>query len=202
MRRLRSGWSAEARVLLDPGSVFRELIDERTTGLWPLFRRPLFLTFLFGCVVSIEASGRVTARLILDGMISFAFVSFFEGLSLAIVYRRRPRSIPFTRAADLFFITNAPWLLWLVAFATVRAFESPMQATARAFAQTWLLVASLALATGWSAWIDVHFFRVIMPRPDGAARDLLLQRTIGWTCTLGYFLGMAIWPEIAGRILL
>src|ERR1019366_1024067 len=176
MRRAASRWSPEARVLFDPASVFRELIDDRRPGLGMLVRRPLFLLFVFGCVVSFQASGRLTARLIADGMISFAFIPFFEAISLAAVFRRRPHVISFARAVDMFFVANAPWLLWMIGFSTLRAVESPIQAAAPSSALMWTLEASLVPIALWSAWIDLHYFRAVLPRPAGAMRDLLLER--------------------------
>jgi hypothetical protein len=33
-----------------------------------------------------------------------------------------------------------------------------------------------------------------------SARELILQRAIGWTCGAVYFFGIALWPAIVGRI--
>ncbi len=165
-----------------------------------LLRRPLFLAFVFGCVVSLEASGRFTARLVADGAISAAFVPIFETIALGAVFRRRPHVISFARAVDIFFVANAPWLLWLIALAALRGLESPIQATAPPPLLEWIVIGSLVPTAVWSAWIDLHYFREVLPRLAGAARDLILQRAIGWSCTIVYFLGYAIWPEIVGRI--
>ena len=193
--------SAEARVLLSPAAAFRELAEERDGGAWVLLRRPLLLALAMGCTVSFQASGRLSVRLIADGAVSFAFVPVFELMALAWVYRLGPRRIPFARAADLFFAANAPWLVWLMAFTILRCLETPVQATAPPMWLLWTLEGSLLATAAWSASIDLHFFREVLPRPAGkAARDLMLQRAIGWTCTIVYFLGLAIWPEIAGRI--
>jgi len=201
MRRTASRWSAEARVIVDPARVFRELIDDRRPGPWVLLRRPLLLAFAFGCIVSMEDSGRFSVRLIADGMISFAFVPILEALALGVVFRRHPHLIPFARAVDMYFVANAPWLLWLVGFASMRAFETPVRATAMTTPLELTVLATLVPVALWSAWIDVHYFRAVLPRPAGAFRDLLIERAIAWPCTIGYFIGVAIWPEIIGRIL-
>ena len=196
--------SAELRVLLDPAATFRELIQHQTAGLWVMLRRPLRLLFLVGCVVSLWASGRLSVRLIGDGVVSFAFVPVFELAALAAVYCRGSRRVSFAHAADLFFGANAPWLLWLTAFAMLRCLQSSMQAIAPPMPLAWATELSLVPVAAWSAYIDLHFFREVLPRPGGTAGsargDLILQRAIGWTCTIGYFLGIAIWPEIVGRI--
>ena len=193
-------WSAELRVLVEPAATFRELASEQTAGLWVMLRRPLRLLFVCGCVVSLWVSGRLSPRLIADGVVSFAFLPAFELAALAAVYRRGPRRVSFAQAADLFFVANAPWLLWLVAFDTLRCLPPPMQVVAPPVPLQWAVQLSFVIVTAWSAYIDLHFFREVLPRPAGSARDLILQRTIGWTCSVAYFLGIAIWPEIVGRI--
>ncbi len=190
--------SAEARVLLGPSAAFRELAQEPGGGgAWMLVRRPLLLAFMFGSLVSLQASGRVSVRLIADGALSFAFVPLFEMISVAAVYRLAPRRISLTRAVDLFFAANAPWLLWMIAFAALRCLETPRQATAPPIFLLWILELSLVMVAAWSAWIDIQFFREVLPRPaPSPGRDLILQRAIAWTCTIGYFFGYAIWPFV------
>jgi hypothetical protein len=165
-----------------------------------LLRRPLLLLLVMASVVSIETSGRFTLRLIADGAISFAFVPFFEVLSLGVVYRHEPREMPFARAVDLFFARQWPWLFWLAAFATLRAVSTPMQAGAPPPIVFDLVLASLVPAAAVSAWIDLRYFRDVLPGRGSAIRSLLLQRGIGWFCTLGYFLGVAAWADVAGRM--
>src|SRR6185369_14477032 len=114
-----------------------------------MMRRPLLLLFVFGCVVSLQASNRLSARLILDGIISFAFIPFFEVLSLAIVYRRAPRRVPLARAVDAFFVANAPWLVWLLLFVVVRSVQTPVQATA---GPVWWQVTALLSLLPIVAW--------------------------------------------------
>lgn len=193
--------STETRILIDPGATFRELAADPRADVWTLVRRPLLMLIVFACLVSLQASGRLSVRLIVDGAVSFAFVPLFELFSLAIVYRRGPRQVPFARAVDLFFASNSPWLFWIVAFSTLRCLQTPRQATAPALWLVWTLELSLLAVAAWSARIDLHFFRHVLPRTEASPmRDLLLQRAIGWTCTLSYFFGIAAWPEIIGRM--
>ena len=194
--------SPEARVLIDPSAAFRQLTREQGGGWRVAVRRPLLLLFVMGCVVSFQASGRLTARLILDGAVSFAFIPAFELASLAIVYRRRRHPISFACAVDLFFAANVPWLAWMLAFVMLRSMQTPRQATAL-WPPLWsALELSVLAVAAWSLYIDLQFFREVLPRSDRrSARDLLLQRSIGWTSALVYFFGLAAWPEVADRIL-
>ena len=167
-----------------------------------LLRRPLLLVFMGGCVVSLLASGRLSARLIVDGAVSFTFVPIFEVMGLAAVYRRGPRRLTFARTVDLFFAGNAPWLLWLLGLAAFSCVQSPTQVPTWTVPPTaWIAVGSLVLIAVWSAYIDFRFCREVLGRPSGAAlRDLVFFRAIAWSGATLYFLGYDIWPEVVGRL--
>jgi hypothetical protein len=195
------GLSPEIRVLRNPAATFRELTQQPGGGAWVMLRRPVLVALACGCTVSLQSSGRFSMRLVTDGIVSFAFIPLFEIAALAVVYARGAHRVPFARAADAFFAANAPWLLWLLGFAVLRCVQTPRQATAVPSALAWTLCLSLILTTAASAYIDLQFFREVLPRQNGsAARDLILQRVLGWTGVLGYFLGIALWAQIAAWI--
>jgi hypothetical protein len=189
-------WSPEVRVLVQPARTFRALANEHARGAWTMIRRPLLLALVFGCFVSLQASGRLTVRLITDGVISFAFIPIFEFLSLALVYRRAPRRVPFAEAVDAFFVANAPWLLWLFLFTAIRSVQTPEQAAGMPIGWLSTLLVSLVPFAVWSTYIDVQFFRSVSVRP-GVAADVAIQRFISWVCILGYFVGQELWEYIA-----
>lgn len=169
---------------------------ERHGERWLLVRRPLLLLFFLGSGVSLLASGRLTPRLILDGAISFAFVPVLEAGAFAFVYRLGTRRLPFARAMDLFFATNAPWLLFIVALAALGVSQSPPETAAWTRPpKLWIIGGAAALTIAWSVYLDVGFFRRVLQRP-AARRDVILLRAVAWTLGTLYFLGMAIWPSI------
>jgi hypothetical protein len=133
----------------------------------------------------LQASNRLSARLIFDGVISFAFIPVVEMLSLAIVYRRAPRRVPLAQAMDAFFVANAPWLLWLLVFVAICAFQTPEQATGLPIWWMWTLEISLIPFAAWTVYLDVRFFASISSR----AGDVALQRLISWPCSVLYFIG-------------
>jgi hypothetical protein len=94
------------------------------------------------------------------------------------VFRRHPHGVPFAHVVDMFFVANAPWLLWLIAFSLFRAFESPIRAATLTTPSERGILATLLPTVAWSAWIDLHFFRTVLPRPAGAGRDLLIEHAI------------------------
>jgi hypothetical protein len=106
--------------------------------------------------------------------------------------------VPFAQAVDLFCVGNTPWLLWMLAFLAVRSLQTPLQATALPDWWVRTLLLSVVPTASWSAYIDLQFFRTVLPRQEGsAARDLILQRTISWTCILGWYLGHELWEYVA-----
>src|SRR5579862_1734063 len=163
--------------------------------MWVLLRRPLLLLFVVGCFVSIEASGRFSARLIADGMVSFAFVPIVEAASLALVWRFGGRRLRFNSAVDAFFATNAPWLLWIAGMSAFRAVAPPVLAAAPPRLLFWSLAATPVPVVWIALRSDLRLFQESLA-PVHPVRALMLQRSVAWTCALGYFFGIAVWPSV------
>jgi hypothetical protein len=190
--------SAEGRVLLGPAAAFAELAQDDESGGWVLVRRPLLLAFVLGCTVSLLASRRMSARLIADGAVSFAFVPLFELAALAAVYWRGSHRISFARAADLFFAANAPWLLWLLGIAALGCVLTPVELQAWMVPpRLWFALGPLVPLIAGSAYLDFSFFREALQEPVGrAVRGVILQRAIAWPCAIAYYVGHEIWELI------
>jgi hypothetical protein len=138
----------------------------------------------------------------LDGAISFAFVPLIEWFALRVaVGRRVPHGLSAAAVTDTFFMGNAPWLMWMVAMASIFGAIPP-----RALSPWFIpLLATFVLPFAWSLWIDYNFLRVVVLRPRvKAIQDLLLLRAIGWTIGGTYFFGIAAWslvePTLRGWI--
>jgi hypothetical protein len=162
-------------------------------------RRLVLLAFFLGSTVSLLASGRLTPRLVVDGALSMAFVPIIQLGAFGAVYRWRRRPMAFGVAADRFFAGNLPWLYWLFGVAVVAAFVPPTQMG------YWVVPIELAMFVpiGWGTWLDIRFFRDDMAAtPRGAAGDAALYRAIAWPLITAYFLGIAIWAEVASRLTL
>jgi hypothetical protein len=156
-------------------------------------RRPLFVAFLFGCMVSLIASQRLTLRHVAGGAVSASCILVGQIAALAVVCGRQ-RVLSFSRAIDLFFMGYGPWSLWILGFSAVWAFASPMHAFVWAGLRTILPTASLVAL--WSGYIDFCFFRqVLQRRPGRAAWDLLLLWTISWSIAIAIFGGGPLWSE-------
>jgi len=146
-----------------------------------------------GCVVSASASGRISARLILDGAISFAFIPIFQIAAFAIVFRlRRSGDTSFPGAADRFFAGDFPWLLWLVLVAALLG-STPHRVNARWFLP---IVVSAVVPAVLVARLDFRFFRHDMGATSRQAKSsVVLHRAIAWTLAIAYFFGIALWSE-------
>jgi hypothetical protein len=192
-----SPWSPDLQVMLRPATVYRELAGlPAIPGKWLAVQRPLLFAFVLGCTVSFVASSRLTLRLMVT--IYAALVAVIEVAALLAVRPRAlttPTSQSFSRSVDLFFTGFCPWLLWLLSFAAIWTFASPVNAF-RWAGPRWDLYVVGALVL-WSGYIDFCFFRyVFQTTPQRAARCLLLQRAISWTLAVIIFGGGPLRSEI------
>ena len=161
-------------------------------------RQLLLFAFVFGCAVSAATSGRLTVRLIVDGMLSFAFVPIIEWLVFAALWRIRLRPAAreardWSAAFAQFLEGNQPWLLWLIAALAMFAVVPP-----RAIGP-WIppIAFSTIVPIAWSVKVDLRFFRTALARSSRAAIvDVVAFRAMAWTIGLAYFLGIAIWAEL------
>jgi hypothetical protein len=198
--RLRSLWSHDLQVMLRPAAAYRALAQQpAAAGKWLAVRRPLLLVLILGCTISFAASGRLTLRLVLPAIVYASLAALIEVLSLAVVRRRafsNPGLPSFSRSIDLFFAGFAPWLVWLLAFAAVWAFASPVNAF-RWTGPRWDLYVVGAIAL-WSCYVDFCFFRyVFQSTRRRAALSLLIQRALSWILAAIIFSGGSL-SEIIG----
>ena len=177
-----------------------KLAEERSPAprlLW--MRRPLVVALVFGCMVSLITSGRLTLRLSAPAAVYFSFVPLCEIAGLMAVTSGR-RMFSIARTIDLYFAGHAPWLLWLTGFAALWAFVSPVELfnwahRSRAFDLT------AAIAAAWSAYIDFWFFRNVLRKSHArAACSLVLQRLICWPAALFCFLASSGWQVASTRL--
>jgi hypothetical protein len=176
----------ELWVMFHPGAAYKELSEESGPVHW--WRRPLLSAFVIGCMVSLMTSARLTVRLAGPASIYWTFVPACEIAGLAAGWRGRPRTISFSRAVDLFFLSNTPLFLALAGYTGLFAFAAPD----RAFAWTndgWLGNGIVVLMLLWAAYLDYCFFRVVLRRSPWSARaDLVIQRLVSWGGVLLIFL--------------
>jgi hypothetical protein len=161
--------------------------------VWLLVRRPLLFLLVIGCTVSFLASSQLTARLIIDGAVSFAFVPVIQVAALAAILRWTPSRLRLADAVDRFFAGSTAWLVTLIAIGAAAAVTQPV------FWSLTMLELAAVPALAASLLIDYRFFRDDMAhaRP---ARAVTVQRLIAWPLTVAYFLGVPIWAEVLPHI--
>lgn len=162
-------------------------------GTRAAWRAIAWLLVALGCFVSFVVSGRLTARLVLDGAISFAFIPIVEvcGFAAAMSLRTSRSPIRFRDALGPFLAGNTPWLLWLTATGAAWTLLPPRQVTQA----TLFLTALTALVPFiWSAATDFQFFQDVTHRTRRDAWiDLAVTRGVAWTMGILYFFGIALW---------
>lgn len=195
---LQARWSPEVQVLRRPFAGYRTLASERSPqGLRLLLRRPVFQALFLGGIVSLSTSERFTLRLILGGAVAWAFVPALQVASIAVIVRLLGRgAVPLSRAVDLYFVGQCPWLLWLLAW-TALATALPVPQS-YALTGTWGLPLSLAAAVSWSATVRAAFFREVLAlRGRRVLGALLLHTSLTWGAVILFFLlSDQLWPRI------
>lgn len=190
-------FAREVSVLGDPAATFRQMAASPQRDVWTLIRRPLLLAFAMGLLLSLDSSGRLSLRTVVDGMISFAFLPIVEVLAVGAVYLRSDRRVPFARVVDAFFVSNSPWLFWILGFCLWRIPRTPVENSSLTFSMSLTILATMLVPICWSAYLDMRFFRIVLPRrSQSAAMDLATARAIGWLGGLGYFFGIAAWAQV------
>jgi hypothetical protein len=154
-----------------------------------MLRRLTVLSLCLGCLVAILASGRFTPRLIVDGMVSFAFVPVCELAGFAVSRRFLLTRGRFTDDAGQFLRGNTPWLVWILATIAIAG----SSAVPRSYETLNRILLAAVLPMLASMWLDYQFFL----RPGGrrrvrAAAAVVTQRAVAWPLAASYFLGMAV----------
>ncbi len=177
----------EARLMVCPAATYERLSAEtaaRTRGL--LRRRLLWLAFVIGCFLSFTTSGQLSARHLIDGMVCWSFVPLLNLVLAGAFAHRFSRHDP-RAAVDGYFAAFGPWLVWLVAIAGIGVWWPP------ASTEVWLLPLSaaallaLAVAWGWSSWIQYRCLTILWRLPAPGALALLAGMKLGTWGTVALF---------------
>jgi hypothetical protein len=186
-------FSLDVRAMVRPAAAFRMLAERPARpGLWTGLRRPLFLTAVLGCLVSLMTSGMLTLRVAGSAATYWSFVPAVEVLALLIVLRPRPGALPISTAVDAFLSGHAAWTLTLIGLAATWAFVPPWIAWT-AMLRVWVWIALVAL--GWSLYVDFCFFRHLAGvTRSGAIVRVALHRALVWPIVFAVFALPAMAP--------
>ena len=160
-------------------------------------RKPLLFLLVLACAASLAASGRFSLRLLFDTSIALAALPVIQVLAFAIVYWTGRRPVGFASALDAYFDGLWSWFFALAVIGLFGATTSPIVA-ARWFGRVGASCGVLALLV--SARFDWRYFMDVLGRgPRRAVADVVVQRTVGWSATLLYFLVTTV-PKVASFI--
>jgi hypothetical protein len=190
--------SLDVWVMLRPLTAYQWLVRQGSgQGIWSAARRPVFMVFLLGCLVSLVTAGSLSLRLFAAGALNALFVPLLEIAVLGGLWRIR-RTIPFSRAVNLFFMGHGPWVMWLLVMCAIWTFASPVQAYVLTGRWMWSL---LGVVLFWSAYIDFCFLRYVLRESlERASGSLLMLRVITWGVGLEIFGGGSLWPEMVREL--
>jgi len=178
-----------------PRAAYRWLARATSGSAWRAVTRVLFVALVFGCMVSIAASGGVSLGRAGDGTLNALIVPATQIVALAVLCWR-PK-ISFSRVVELSFTGYGPWLVWMILFSMLWAFLPAVEA----LSPRWQQAAhySVFVVVLWSGLIDFAFFREVMQRTAArAAIDLVAQRAIAWPLWILAFGGGPIAAELTG----
>lgn len=184
-----------------PAAAFRALRDlPVAANRWTVFRRALLVAAVLGCCISLMTEGRLTLRLAAPSAIWWSFVPLLQIGCAAAAHRIARPKLSLARTIDLSFLALGPWALWLIGYAAVWGFVSPVRIYGwQNDHRIWSWAAGLAAI--WSAYIDFWFFRVVMGAgPLRAGGSLLLQRSVCLAVCLVIFVLSAGWQVVASGL--
>jgi hypothetical protein len=186
--------SPEIWLMLRPAAAYQWLADSPDgKERWIAVRRPLFIAFLFGCMVSLVTSQRLTLRHVAGGGVNASFLLLGQIAALAIVCGR-DRKISFSRTVDLFFAGYGPWTLWILVFSAVWAFTSTRHAFN--FGGAGSILPTAGLVAIWSLYIDYRFFERVLQRSRArAVWDVMRLWAMCWSVSIVIFGWGTVWSE-------
>jgi len=159
--------------------------ERKESTFWTAVRRPLFLSLVLGCVISLIGASVATIRLIGATPLYWSIVPVVEILGLAIVIWRRRGARTFASLIDIFFAGHAAWTLFLLLTGAVLAVAPPEHWW---FLITRPVVTGLVLVAGWSAYVDVCFFRYVCgARLASAIGSAVVFRAVAWVLIFWIF---------------
>jgi predicted nucleic acid-binding protein len=189
--------SPDLRVALTPRSAYTTLAAEHAGGPLAALGRPALVALILGTAIAVSSTHRVTLKLVASTTICWTFVVVVQLLAATVlIASARRRRVGMLRALELFFISHAPWSLWILAFA-VRA---ALWRSGGGMTDPFLLTALVPLV--WTGVIVSAFCREVLGISGRAAtlRTLWHQGLI-WTIAFIYVVVVVqAWPRFLNLV--
>ena len=169
-----------------------------------LLRKPILFLLVIATGASLAGSGRLSLRLLLDTSVALAVIPAIQVVAFGVVYGTGPTRLGLSRALDGFFSGCWPWFAAITIVAAFGAFASPIAAS-QWFSR--IGAAAFLVAIVLSLWLDFAYFRDGLGRTrQRAAVDVVVQRAIAWSITVGYFIATSspkissVLPNVAANL--
>lgn len=159
-----------------------------------VLRRQLFLLFVVACTISLAAEGRVVPVLVLDALVSFAFMPVSQVLGFRLVWRLRFRRSATPDELRAFIDGNTPWLWWWCGFAVLVAVTPPR--SLGPFSIPVFLSLLVPFGIGMlrdRMWLQQSHARSLRD----AWTDVLMLRFVTWGAACVWFYGLVVWHRYA-----
>lgn len=190
---MTSPMTPELRLMVAPAPTYARLARERSSvGPLRAVRRPLLAAVVVGVAMALSTTGHVTPMLALRTTVAWSFVVVLQvAIAMLLIAGRARRTVGVARGLDLFFLSHAPWSLWLLATAAFLAPLDPPQS---------LLVLLALIPIGLTARAIAAFFReVLQLAPRQALMRTMLHQAITWSAFVTlYGTAIALTPRVAG----
>ena len=153
------GLSPEIRVLIRPFSTFRQLASTSSEHPWLLVRRPALWLLALGVFVSLTTAGRLVWFHLLGAAFAWSFVPALQIFWLWWVVRIWAPGQSWPKAVDLFFVSQAPWLVFLTAMGGVCIFTPDTWRALEWLLMSGILPGALVLTLAWGILVTHACFR-------------------------------------------
>lgn len=170
-------------VALRPASAYTALAVQTDPGsVWLALKRPLFVSFVIGCVVTLIARDAFNPWLLASITLCWGLVPLSEALGFLLVAGNERRRLTVSQACDLFFCGHTPWLLWFTMFGIIWSSQAAPAAAMFPSSHVEWYALGTAITILWSLYIDYCFFRFALQRSRWRSLgNLAVQRLVSWT---------------------
>jgi hypothetical protein len=150
------------------------------------------VAIVIGTSVTVSATERVGASLILSGAVGWSFVPALQLLTGLLLVRGGPGGR--VELLARYFRLHKPWSLWILAAHTILLLVPISR-----HHQQWMTI-SLAVPVLWTLWLLLRFcreeLRLDAPR---ALRRVVVHQSATYALAFVYvFVAVALWPRILG----
>ncbi len=142
-----------------PFVVYRQLAAAPPVGGWRAARRPLLLQLSIACFVSWTSTGALVVDHLILSLPSWAFVPALQALMVIVAARAVRSRRPVASLVDLYFRGHLPWMLLITLLSLLCLIPDGTLAAFSWLLDSGVLVAAVAIAVGWCAWLSYAFFR-------------------------------------------